>query len=100
MEMPIIVGVILVIVFLVGFSEWFYAMAEGLKSLVLDDVLYGYRLVGASLVSILLMVGVFLAIATVNECPNEKREGIFAGLKCQEYFSIRASAEQFFQFRQ
>jgi len=99
MEMPIIVGVVLVIVFLVGFSEWFYAMAEGLRSLVLDDALYGYRLVGTSLMSILLMVGVFLAIATINECPNETREGVFAGLRCQEYFSIRATAEQFFQSR-
>jgi hypothetical protein len=97
MEMPVVVGVILVIVFLVGFSEWFYGLFGGLKSLVLDDVLYFYRIAGVSLISILFMVGVFVGIAYVNECPNEEREGIFAGLQCEKYLSIRAGAEQIFQ---
>jgi hypothetical protein len=97
MEMPVMVGVILVIVFLVGFSEWFYGLAGGIKSLVLDDVLYLYRIVGVSLVSILFMAGIFMAIAYVNECPNEEREGVFAGLQCEKYLSIRAATEQVFQ---
>lgn len=97
MEMPVVVGVILVIVFLVGFSEWFYGLSGGLKSLVFDDVFYAYRIVGVSFLSLLFMAGVFVGIAYVNECPNEKREGLFAGLQCERYLSIRAATEQIFQ---
>lgn len=97
MEMPIVVGVILAIIFLVAFSEWFYGLIGGVKSLVLDDVLYYYRIAGVSFLSILFMTGVFMAIAYINECPNEKREGLFTGLSCEKYMSIRASMEQVFQ---
>jgi len=97
MEMPVVVGVLVAIIFLVSFSEWFYGISSGLKSLVLDDVFYTYRLIGVSLVSIVFMAGVFLAIATMNECPNEQREGIFAGLRCEEYLSIKTVTQKFLE---
>lgn len=97
MEMPVLVGVVLAIVLLISFSEWFYALVGGLKGLVLDDALYTYRIIGVSLMSIIFMVGIFWIIATINECPNEEKEGIFAGIKCEEYLSIKAATEGFFQ---
>ena len=77
MEMPVIVGVIITVAFLVSFSEWFYTLCKGISVVVLDDIFYVYRIIGMSLVSLLFMIGVFAAIAIVKECPNENREGIF-----------------------
>ena len=97
MELPVTVGVILALVLLVGISEWFFGVATGLSELVLDDRFFSYRIVGASVVSIFLMVGMFVVIATVNECPNEEREGIFAGISCDKYLEFKASTERLFQ---
>ena len=95
--MPVIVGVILAVMFLGVFSEWFYHLAQGVREVVLDDVYFNYRILGASLVSILIVVVAFVGIATVNECKEDEREGIFASLKCEEYLSLRASTEELFQ---
>lgn len=97
METPVAIGVVLVMVLMIGLSEWFYGVAQGLRELVLDDKFYGYRIAGASLVSILFMFGAFVGIATIAECPNEERVGIFSGLKCDKYLEIKTSAEQMFQ---
>ncbi len=97
MQMPVIVGVILAIMALVTFSGWFYEYATGMRELVLDDRFFNYRIVATSLVSMLLMVAVFFVIATINECPNQTKEGIFAGLKCDSYLKMKASADELFQ---
>ena|SRR3989338_8549645 len=97
MEMPVIVGVIITVAFLVSFSEWFYTLCKGISVVVLDDIFYVYRIIGMSLVSLLFMIGVFAAIAIVKECPNENREGIFANLTCREYLAIKVTADDFFE---
>lgn len=97
MQMPVVVGVLIAIMFLFTFSGWFYELATGMKELVLDDQFFSYRIFFASLVSIVFMVLVFFVIATVNECPNQQREGIFAGLKCEGYLQLKASADGLFK---
>lgn len=97
MQMPIVVGIILAVMALVTFSGWFYEYATGMRELVLDDKLFNLRISLATLFSMLFMVAVFWVIATVNECPNQTREGIFAGLKCEGYLKIKASADNLFK---
>ena len=94
--MPVIVGVVVGIIFLVAFSEWFYHMVQGWSEIVIDDVYYRYRIVGVSLFSILLMSSTFFIMALVTECPNENREGVFAGLRCEEYMKIKVSTDNLF----
>ena len=94
--MPVIVGVAVAIIFLVAFSGWFYHLIVGWKGFVLDDIIFRYRIVGVSLLSFLVMGGTFYGIALINECPNEEREGVFAGLSCKEYNKIKVSAEKLF----
>jgi len=92
--MPVIVGIVIAIIFLVAFSEWFYNLVSGWKEFVLDDVFFKYRIAGISLLSFLVMGGTFYGMALVNECPEGNREGLFANLNCEQYSSIKASAEE------
>ena len=96
MQMPVIVGVVVAIIFIVGFSEWFYHLVAGWGEYVLDDVYFRYRIMGVSLLSMLVMSGTFYGMALINECPNEVREGLFASLNCEEYSKITVSAEKLF----
>lgn len=96
MEMPVVVGVILAIIFLVAFSEWFYHLVEGWNELVIDDIYFKYRIVGVSIVSIFLICSTFFVMALVNECPNEERSGVFANLRCEEYMKIKVGTDRFF----
>lgn len=95
--MPVIVGMIVATMFLVTFSGWFYNYALGMEELVLDDKFFSYRIVAASLVSAVFFVMVFFVISIVNQCPNQERVGIFAGLKCEQYLKLKASADNLFQ---
>ncbi len=97
MQMPVYVGIFIAVMVLVTFSTWFYNLAGGVKELVLDDVFFGYRIATATVLSIIFMVGAFFVIATVNECPNQPKEGLFAGLKCESYLRLKASADSLFQ---
>ena len=94
--MPVAVGIIVAIIFLVAFSEWFYHMVAGWKNFVLDDLYFLYRIAGVSLLSILVMSGTFYGMALINECQNENREGIFANLNCEEYSKIKVGTEELF----
>lgn len=94
MQMPVAVGIIVAIIFLVAFSEWFYHLVVGLKGFVLDDVFFRYRIIGISLLSFLVMGGTFYGMALTNECKNEVREGIFANLNCEEYNKILVGSEE------
>jgi hypothetical protein len=96
MEMPVVVGLILAVIFMVSFSGWFYNLVSGAKQLVLDDEFFGYRIFATTAASLVFMVIVFMGIATVNECKNEKREGVFASLKCEEYQDLRSSTKNLF----
>ncbi len=91
MQTPVVVGLMLAVVFLVGFTEWFYGMARALKAIVIDDQYFVYRMVGAIAASMTLMVVFFYLISVVAECPSQEREGLFSGLRCEEYLKIRST---------
>lgn len=95
--MPVVVGLIIATMAIVTFSTWFLNFSSGMKELVLDDAYYTYRMIVACLACVVFAVGVFGVIATVNECPNQTREGIFAGLRCDSYLRLKASADGLFQ---
>lgn len=97
MQMPVAVGVIIAIMFGVTFSGWFYHYAASMQELVLDDRFFTYRIVAASLVSVVFFGLVFFAISIVNQCPDKERAGIFAGLNCKSYLKLKASADSLFQ---
>ena len=92
MQMPVIVGVILAIVFMIVFSEWFYHTFVGWKEVVIDDQLFGLRIAGAAIFSMLILFGTFMGMAYVTKCPNEEREGVFEKLNCEEYQKIKLGA--------
>lgn len=96
MEMPVMVGLLLALMFLVSFSSWFYNLVSGTRQLVLDDEFFGWRIAGTTIASLAFMVVMFIGIATVSECKNEKREGIFSSLRCEEYQVLRSSFESLF----
>ena len=91
--MPVIVGIVVAVIFLIAFSEWFYHMIVGWGDIVLDDVYFRYRIAGVSVLSILVMSGTFYGMAYFNECPNETREGIFAKMNCESYTKIMAGTD-------
>jgi hypothetical protein len=94
MQMPVVVGIVVAIIFLMAFSEWFYHLASGWREFVLDDVFFKYRIVGASLLSIVVMSGTFYSMALFNECDKETRVGVFANLNCEEYTKIMTGTEE------
>lgn len=86
----IITGVLIAFMFLVSFTQWFYQLVTGLDRVIVNDIFVVYRAITWGLVSIVFMVGFFLMLATVQECPNpEPREGLFKYLECKPYFAIR-----------
>lgn len=91
MEMPVIVGIILAIIFLIVFSEWFYHMFAGWREIVIDDKFFNLRIVGASIVSILVLVISFVGMAYVTECPREEKPEIFERLNCEAYNKIKVN---------
>lgn len=96
MQMPVLVGIIVSIIFLVSFSGWFYHLAEGWGEIVIDDVYFRYRMLGASLLSFVVIVSTFFGMAIVTECPNKEREGVFENLRCEEYLQLKAGTDKIF----
>lgn len=94
MQMPVIVGVIVAIIFLVAFSEWFYHMVEGWHEIVLDDTYFKYRIAGVTLFSFAIIGVTFFGMALINECPNQARSGPLANLRCDEYLKIKAGTDR------
>ena len=94
MQMPVVVGIIVALIFLIAFSEWFYHLVIGWNEFVLDDMYFKYRMIGVSLLSIVIMSGTFYGLALFYECPNEDREGVFAKLNCEDYAKIKAGTEK------
>lgn len=92
--MPVIVGIVVAVIFLIAFSEWFYNIVTGWKDIVLDDVYFRYRIAGVSALTILIMGGSFLGMAYVYECPNETRVGLFAKLNCEAYTRITTGMDK------
>lgn len=98
MSMPVIVGLLLTVMFLISFSQWFYSLFKGWREIIIDDMFLIYRIVGATILSVGIMFAGFWIIATVNECKEieVEREGIFKQLNCKEYWEIRTGAKGLF----
>lgn len=96
MQMPVIVGIIVAIIFLVAFSEWFYHLVGGWRELVIDDKYFNYRILGASVFSMIVISSTFFGMALITECPNETRSGVFAKLRCDEYLKIKTGTDNLF----
>lgn len=96
MQMPVIVGITLAIIFLVAFSEWFFHLVQGWGEIVLDDVYFRYRVIGVTIFSIVIFTSTFFSMALITECPNQEREGVFARLRCDEYLKIKAGTDKIF----
>lgn len=96
MQMPVAVGILLAIIFLVAFSEWFYHLVKGWEEIVIDDVYFKYRIIAASVVSMMTVSATFFGMAMITECPNENREGVFENLRCEEYLKIKTGTEKMF----
>lgn len=98
MSMPVVVGLLLTVMFLISFSQWFYNLFKGWRELVIDDMFLIYRVIGATILSFSIMFAGFWIIATVNECKEieVEKEGIFKQLNCKEYWEIRTGAESLF----
>ena len=101
MSMPVIVSLVMVLVFLVSFSQWFYNLFKGWREVIVDDVFMVYRIVGVTILSCGIMFAGFWVIATVNECKeiDVEREGIFKQLNCKEYWEIRTGTEDLFSVK-
>lgn len=98
MSMPVIVSLILVAMFMISFSQWFYNIFKGWKEIIIDDLFLIYRIIGATILSAGIMFVGFWIIATVNECKEieTEREGVFKQLNCKEYWEIRTGTESLF----
>jgi hypothetical protein len=93
MQMPVIVGIVLAIISLVVFSEWFYHNFVGWKEVIIDDQFFNLRIFGATVVSIFIFFVSFMGAAYVTKCPNEDRTGIFEKLNCEEYYKIKTQTD-------
>ena len=96
MQMPVAVGIILAIIFLIVFSESFYNAVSGWKEIVIDDQLYKLRIVTVVIVSMLVFFGGFMGLAYATKCPSEDKSGVFENLNCTEYNKIKLQANSLF----
>lgn len=93
MSGTVIVGVIIALMFIVSFSQWFYHLLAGFDAIVLHDIFFWYRAVSWGIGALFFMASAFWMIALTQECPTTKepRVGIFRYLNCDFYYSARAS---------
>ncbi len=91
----IVVGVIISLMFLVSFTEWFYHIAAGVNEVAVRDLFFFYRIGGWIVGGILFIGGVFWILALTNECPvvGRERVGIFRYLNCDVYWEMRSFVE-------
>lgn len=86
----IILGVLVALMFLVSFTEWFYHIVTSLNVVVIQDIYAVYRASGWVVGALAFMAGVFWVLATVNECPREEpKAGVFQYLNCGPYLEAR-----------
>lgn len=92
MQMPVAVGVLVAIIFMISFSEWFYHTFISWKEVIIDDRLFKLRVFGATLLSLFIISLSFVGAAYVSKCPLTEREGVFERLNCEEYQRIKIKA--------
>ncbi len=91
MSWTVVTGIIIALMFLVSFSQWFYELISGLNGIIVEDIYVVYRTIAWGLGSILFMGAVFWILAIVKECPDlsGERPGIFAYMDCRLYWQGR-----------
>ena len=86
----IIVGVILALMFLVAFSEWFFHLTSSVNQLIPSGFGFYSRLIKWSLGGLFFMAMVFWVLSMAYECPKgDRREGAFTVMDCTVYWEVR-----------
>lgn len=96
MSGTIIVGLIIAVMFLASFTEWFYHLAIGINEALVRDIFFYYRLGVWIAGGVLFMGGMFWVLALNTECPllEKERPGIFKYLNCDVYWKGRSLIER------
>ncbi|OGD79045.1 hypothetical protein A2368_00690 [Candidatus Collierbacteria bacterium RIFOXYB1_FULL_49_13] len=95
MNGTIILGVLVSLMFLVGFSQWFYVLALSMNEVIERDIFFRTRVFKWLGGSILFMFLMFWVIAYLSECRRpEQISGIFRILDCRPYTKIRTALEE------
>lgn len=90
MTSTIALGVILALVFLVSFTEWFYHLIVGVNQLIPSGYGFYFNVAKFTAGGVSFMAMVFWSLSMVYECPKETREGIFTYLDCTVYDKMAA----------
>lgn len=96
MHIPVVVGVLIAVILLVTFSGWFFHLSAGWGQIIVDDVYFKYRILGATVISGLIVTATFFGIAYAIECPAGETDGVTRGMNCGQYRKIRTTAEEVF----
>lgn len=93
MNWTVVVGVIIALMFLTAFTEWFYHLIAGANALIVEDSFVGFRIFKMGMSSVLFMAALLWVLAMFYECPTpeEEREGIFAYMDCTLYGWVKKS---------
>lgn len=89
MQMPIAVGVLVAIIFLVVFSEWFYNMFTGWKEVIIDDGMYKFRIFGATVFSLFVIVSTFFGASYLSKCKHPTPDTEDVQQNCDQYKKIK-----------
>lgn len=92
----IVVGVIITLMFLVSFTEWFYHVVVGFNEVALRDIFFSYRIAAWVIAGVTFMGGTFWTLALTNECPllEKERPGVFKYMNCDVYWEMRSFVER------
>lgn len=93
MNWTVVVGVIIAIMFLTSFTEWFYHIVAGANALVINDSFAGYNIFKLGMSGMMFMVGMVWVLAMFYECPTpeEEREGVFVYMDCTLYSWVKST---------
>lgn len=95
MSGTIILGVLVCLMFLVAFSQWFYVLALSVDEVIERDIFFHSRVLKWVGGSLLFMFVVFWVVAYLSECRRpEEISGIFKIMDCRPYTSIRTVLEE------
>lgn len=90
MNWTVITGVIIALMFLVSFSQWFYELVSGFHAAITQDLYVAYRTGVWVTGGIVFMIAVFWVLAMVQECPDltGDKPGVFAYMDCRVYWQV------------
>jgi hypothetical protein len=91
----ILVGVIIALMFLASFTEWFYHVILGVNETVIKDIFFNYRIGVWIAMGVSFFVGMFWLLSMTQECPlvDQEKVGIFKYMNCDVYWQARSLFE-------